>query len=605
MGYYFKMEVFKIGKRISIIIIGFLLAICIFNNNIFAANKDFNILYELNESTNFDGSSISIDTGVSQSVLLDDYSIAIDFTVNDWYSSDHPGLFGLHSDLAGLIGFQRNGSSIVYGFNRGGELCFNVKDFPVAQNLKLVVSYNKTTNIHYVYLNGVLIGSGSIGVPNILDDNIIIGRSFNSVDRFFNGTIRTFKIYDKFFNSSEIEYLFNNSFVFSFPSITVTTSSYPSRVQIIETQALKGMDLDLYEICYSFNDGNWKSMFHSSDDSWFTSATRNGVYKFRYCYKGTTNQVEGTTTSSLTINNIITSGSEFSDDVLAPILTIEYNGLKDGSRKSVSIRTQYMTYDEISHLDFYWSDGTNLHPEDITLWYTNNFYSTEINGITYYYFQQSIYENVTFSCSFYDGLKGQFSQISVAEIDIDKYYEEYKESKEDPPTLLEHILKALNSLNPFSSEFLGYKLVGLFGDLLKSLFVPSDNFFTSNIDDLKSQISNKMPYSDFLKIFGSIENVSAEDNSISINLPEYKISDNLTIKQDKFIDFSFVTKYREVWYSWVRGFVLIFLVIYNLNQISKLLRGVNISDAATSIGMHQPSNGQISGQISLFGGKKR
>ena len=40
----------------------------------------------------------------------------------------------------------------------------------------------------------------------------------------------------------------------------------------------------------------------------------------------------------------------------------------------------------------------------------------------------------------------------------------------------EHILKALNSLNPFSSEFLGYKLIGLFGDLLKNLFVPSDNF---------------------------------------------------------------------------------------------------------------------------------
>ena len=549
------------GKRISILIIGFLLAICIFsNNNIFAANS------------------------LEPQKIEDKQLFTLIYETEEYKSGNYYLLIG-RNDLGyyKILFLKKTDTLKVYVDNFNGNDYRVYYSEPVSQ-----VWYNADKNPTSLSLQN----------KNFIENDNKFYKS-NSREFYSDFNIYSDNTYTSLFYEGD------NSFVFSFPSITVTTSSYPSRVQIIETQPLTGMDLDLYEICYSFNDGNWKSMFHSSDDSWFTSATRNGVYKFRYCYKGTTNQVEGTTTSSLTINNIITSGSEFSDDVLAPILTIEYNGLKDGSRKSVSIRTQYMTYDEISHLDFYWSDGTNLHPEDITLWYTNNFYSTEINGITYYYFQQSIYENVTFSCSFYDGLKGQFSQISVAEIDINKYYEEYKESKEDPPTLLEHILKALNSLNPFSSEFLGYKLVGLFGDLLKSLFVPSDNFFTSNIDDLKSQISNKMPYSDFLKIFGSIENVSVEDNSISINLPEYKISDNLTIKQDKFIDFSFVTKYREVWYSWVRGFVLIFLVIYNLNQISKLLRGINISDAATSIGMQQPSNGQISGQISLFGGKKR
>ena len=555
------MEVSKIVKRISILIIGFLLSICIFsNNNIFAANT------------------------LEPQKIEDEQLFTLIYETEEYKSGNYYLLIG-RNDLGyyKILFLKKTDTLKVYINNFNGNDYRIYYSEPVSQ-----VWYNADKNPTSLNLRN----------KNFTENDNKFYKS-NSREFYSDFNIYTDNTYTSFF------YEGNNSFVFSFPSITLTTSSYPSRVQIIETQPLTGMDLDLYEICYSFNDGNWKSMFHSSDDSWFTSATRNGVYKFRYCYKGTTNQVEGTTTSSLTITNIITSGSEFSDDVVSPILTIEYNGLKDGSTKSVSIRTQYMTYDEISHLDFYWSDGTNLHPEDITLWYTNNFYSTEINGITYYYFQQSIYENVTFSCSFYDGLKGQFSQISVAEIDINKYYEEYKESKEDPPTLFEHILKALNSLNPFSSEFLGYKLVGLFGDLLKSLFVPSDNFFTSNIDNLKSQISNKMPYSDFLKIFGSIENVSAEDNSISINMPEYKISDNLTIKQDKFIDFSFVTKYREVWYSWVRGFVLIFLVIYNLNQISKLLRGINISDAATSIGMQQPSNGQISGQISLFGGKKR
>lgn len=117
-----------------------------------------------------------------------------------------------------------------------------------------------------------------------------------------------------------------------------------------------------------------------------------------------------------------------------------------------------------------------------------------------------------------------------------------------------------------------------------------------------------MPYSDYVKIFESLENVS-EDGSITIDFPEYKISDNLTIKQDKFIDFSFVTKYRETWYAWVRGVFLIFLVIYNINQISKLLRGLNISDASTVFGTEQPQQPQspwlIQGQTSLFRGDKK
>ena len=560
MGYYFKMEVFKIGKRISIIIISFLFLICLFSNNdIFAANT------------------------LEPRTIEDEQLFSLLHETEEYKSGNYYLVIG-RNDIGyyKILFLKKTDTLKVYINNFSGNDYRIYYSEPVSQ-----VWYNASKNPTNL----------SLQKKDFTENDNKFYKS-NSCEFYSDFNIYTDNTYTDLFYEGD------NSFVFSFPSITVTASGEPVRIQIIETQPLTGMDLDLYEICYSFNDGNWKSMFHSSDDSWFTSATRNGVYKFRYCYKGTTKQVEGTTTSSLTITNIITSGSEFSDDVVAPILTTEYEGASDGSIKSVGITTQYMTYDEIKNLVFYYMDDTNFIEDDITLWSTNPYWSTEIDGITYYYFHYDMIENGTFYCCFYDKLKGKFSQISTSEISLDKYYEEYKESKQEPLTLLEHILKALNSLNPFSSEFLGYKLIGLFGDLLKNLFVPSDNFFSDNVDNLKSEISQKMPYSDYLKIFGSIENVSAEDNSISINMPEYKISDNLTIKQDKFIDFSFVTKYREVWYSWVRGFVLIFLVIYNLNQISKLLRGVNISDAATAVGMQQPSNSQISGQISLFGGRK-
>lgn len=116
-----------------------------------------------------------------------------------------------------------------------------------------------------------------------------------------------------------------------------------------------------------------------------------------------------------------------------------------------------------------------------------------------------------------------------------------------------------------------------YGQLLQWLFVPSDDFFSSNIEEIKQQISQKIPYNDYVSLFETIKTVE-NGESFSIDLPEYQVSDNLKIKQDKFIDFDNITKYREKWYGWVRGFTFIFMIIYNINQINKFLRGVNIAD---------------------------
>lgn len=37
----------------------------------------------------------------------------------------------------------------------------------------------------------------------------------------------------------------------------------------------------------------------------------------------------------------------------------------------------------------------------------------------------------------------------------------------------------------------------------------------------------------------------------------------------------------------MRGFTFIFLIIYNLNQITKLLRGINVADGATALGLEK------------------
>lgn len=124
---------------------------------------------------------------------------------------------------------------------------------------------------------------------------------------------------------------------------------------------------------------------------------------------------------------------------------------------------------------------------------------------------------------------------------------------------------------------------------MKWLFVPDENFFSDNIEEIKSKIAEKIPYQDYVKLFETIKTVESGE-SFSIDLPEYKVADDLTVKKDKFIDYGEVTKYKSTWYSWVRGFTFIFMIIYNINQMTKFLRGINVADGATALGIERNSN---------------
>lgn len=94
-----------------------------------------------------------------------------------------------------------------------------------------------------------------------------------------------------------------------------------------------------------------------------------------------------------------------------------------------------------------------------------------------------------------------------------------------------------------------------------------------------------------MNLFETIKTVQTGED-LSINLPEYQIANNLKVKQDKFINFGRITKYKQTWYSWVRGFTFIFLIIYNINQITKFLRGINVADGSVLVGTNSNEGGK-------------
>lgn len=130
--------------------------------------------------------------------------------------------------------------------------------------------------------------------------------------------------------------------------------------------------------------------------------------------------------------------------------------------------------------------------------------------------------------------------------------------------------------------FYGKKIIELLGNLLNSLLIPRDDFFSNQIDDIKYRISQKIPYQDYIDMFETIKQVKEEGN-LSVGLEGYNFGNGITYNNKKFVDFSFITKYKNTWYAWCRGIIFILLIIYNINQIMKLFRGYNIAEGVNKI----------------------
>lgn len=137
--------------------------------------------------------------------------------------------------------------------------------------------------------------------------------------------------------------------------------------------------------------------------------------------------------------------------------------------------------------------------------------------------------------------------------------------------------------------------LGMIGDFLKNLFVgifvPSNGYFESKINELGDKINTKIPYQQYIDDFEQLSEIEAEskDITVSADLASYKISDNLYVEKKDFIDFSIFSKYQEVWFSWIRVVTYIGLAIFNINMFMKFLRGFSLA------GVSNISNNNVKG----------
>lgn len=102
--------------------------------------------------------------------------------------------------------------------------------------------------------------------------------------------------------------------------------------------------------------------------------------------------------------------------------------------------------------------------------------------------------------------------------------------------------------------------------VLKFLFIPDDKFFENKLNHLNDLLNQKIKTESYVELLENLQyagRMRASLPPLTINI----FGQNVTI-----VDFSLYAKYQETIYGWVRGFVFVFLVLYNFNNVYKLIR---------------------------------
>jgi hypothetical protein len=159
-------------------------------------------------SGTFNGTDTVLNTGVSQSVLNQE------FTISAWvYSTagnNYRGVIGDHLNNTGLIFCQYQDGSYYFGYGNGSQF-IGIANFVFSLNtwhhLTMVL---KTGPGGYgrVFLNGIQQGS-TLNNPSsfVPHNNILIGRAYNLSDRYWSGRINDVRVYKNAISDYQVKEL--------------------------------------------------------------------------------------------------------------------------------------------------------------------------------------------------------------------------------------------------------------------------------------------------------------------------------------------------------------------------------------------------------------
>lgn len=136
---------------------------------------------------------------------------------------------------------------------------------------------------------------------------------------------------------------------------------------------------------------------------------------------------------------------------------------------------------------------------------------------------------------------------------------------------LSNILSAIkNGFNNLISSIIAIpgKIVDGIKELLIYLFVPSDDYFSEQVDSLKTSLEEKLPIGAVTEIIETVQTASAGE------MPNVEV-DYMGVHAT-IVNFDFFREYKPTINSWIRGFMFVLMAFYWIDQIYKLIRGVSL-----------------------------
>lgn len=128
--------------------------------------------------------------------------------------------------------------------------------------------------------------------------------------------------------------------------------------------------------------------------------------------------------------------------------------------------------------------------------------------------------------------------------------------------LLSGILSALSTL------------VGWIGDLLKSLFVPSDKYFDSKINSMQNTLNTKVDTASLENALNAMKGVGAREYLPQTRASLFGLDINIDI-------LSFAKENLGMIHMFVRAIFYAILIKYNINSIYKLIRGSDMESGGS------------------------
>lgn len=106
------------------------------------------------------------------------------------------------------------------------------------------------------------------------------------------------------------------------------------------------------------------------------------------------------------------------------------------------------------------------------------------------------------------------------------------------------------------------------GDLFHDLFVPSDSYFEKETGKLQTQIESKVGTEEYTNALNSLTRASRSGlQDIKVNLWGVTVT---------LIPFSLINPYISTIQDWTRGFMFVFIVLWQINNMYKLVRGTSL-----------------------------